>query len=408
MIMRRRLSVLCVLVTVAVIGAGCSRSVDVDTVESSAAKNPRWVSEAFALARKKTHVESISEIPLTPSASTMTVAPSSLPSKPQFVAALSAAGLDPTAAGCIYDGINGTPLATTVGKLLAAATDPLQAATSPTSGLDDATQKQLLVALAPCLDTKTLLTVLAAVSGGSAALSASTTPTTPNLTGIQTLLTSVVKQAGTIPSSINPASLAKAAGVNLTPEQIASLTAAISAAQQLQATNTSQIDFSKIDVTKLSQTQLVALFTALIKGLTPAQLAQLNQVAGVDLQSLNLNIDPSKLTHDQLGSLFLILLPFISAGLSAPSGKPPAGFDPTQIYIPPGTDLSAINPLNFIPQETLISGLERQNGLSAGVSTCLYQKVRVIDPRLLGAAYAGTNLTGAAELLLAVLSCIGT
>jgi hypothetical protein len=398
---------------IAVIGAGCSRSVDVDSVESSTAKNPSWVSKAYADARKKLNADAPLEAPATDeSTTTTTAAPvDGLPPKDQFVAALSATGLDPTAAGCIYDSIEGTPLAATTGKLLASASDPLQAAVANNNGIDEATQKQLLVALAPCLDTKTLLSVLGSVSGASGTATGGTgaTPSTtlPNINAMQTLLASVIKQAGTLSSSVNASSLAKAAGANLTPAQIQALQNAIAAAQNLQTTDTSQIDLSKLDVSKLNQEQLVDLISVLIKGLTPAQLAQLNQVAAVDLQDLNLNIDVSKLSHDELGSLFVVLLPFIAAGISAPGGQAPSGVQPGQIYIPPGTDLSDINPLNFVPQETVVAGLEKQYGLSAGVSTCLYQKVKQIDPRLLGAAYQGTNLTGAAQLLLSVLSCVG-
>ncbi len=401
-----------VIVALALVAVGCSRAVDVDSVATRSAKNPAWVSEAFALARTEaSDVEPLTEGPVS-STSTTTPGGAGLPSKTQFVSALSAAGLDATAAGCIYDSISGTPLATTVANLFTSATNPLQASTLSTS-LDQATQKQLLVALAPCLDTKTLLALLASLSGISpsslvaAGLGGSSTATTiPNLSAIESLVASVAKQSSGIPAGLDAIALAKAAGINLTPAQLAELPSLIATAEQLESSDSSAIDFTKINFSQLSQQQILDLFTALVKGLTPAQLGQLDQVAGIDLQNLNINIDPANLTHDQIGSLFAILLPFIAAGIEAPTGQPPAGIDPSQIYIPPGTDLSAINPLNFIPETDVVAGLVKQ-GLSPGMSACLYERVRLIDPRLLGAAYQGSNLTGAGELLLSVLSCLG-
>jgi hypothetical protein len=264
------------------------------------------------------------------------------------------------------------------------------------AGADEGTQRQLLVALAPCLDTNMLLTVLAAVSGGGGTSG-----------GINALLASVASSAaaGGLPG-VDAASLARTAGVNLTPSQIAALTSAIAAAQAAGVVDTSKIDFSKLDVTKLSKEQVITLLAALLKGLTPAQAAQLNAVAAVDLKALNLNIDPASLNSQQAGALFVLLLPFISAGVAAPSNTPPPGADPGQIYIPPGTDLSSINPLNFVTRDNLIRGLGDQYGIGPAQAGCIYDRVRLIDPRLIGEAYLGRSEQGAAQLLLAFVSCV--
>jgi hypothetical protein len=250
--------------------------------------------------------------------------------------------------------------------------------------------------LAPCLDTNMLLTVLAAVSGGGGTSG-----------GINALLASVASSAaaGGLPG-VDAASLARTAGVNLTPSQIAALTNAIAAAQAAGAVDTSKIDFSKLDVTKLSKEQVITLLAALLKGLTPAQAAQLNAVAAVDLKALNLDIDPASLNSQQAGALFVLLLPFISAGVAAPSNTPPPGGDPGQIYIPPGTDLSSINPLNFVTRDNLIKGLGDQYGIAPAQAGCIYDRVRLIDPRLIGEAYLGRSEQGAAQLVLAFVSCV--
>lgn len=376
--------------------AGCSSSVEVDHVQTSRSRQPAWVTEGLALARASS-ARAAERAELPPLPDPEPAAGSTLMPMPQFVAALGALGLDATAATCIYNGIVGTPLADTVGKLLAAAGDPVAAAT--TGAIDEGSQRQMLVALAPCLDTNTLLTVLAAVTG----IGGSKPSGDGSINALVGAVAGRLATGGGV--SGDPAALARQAGVNLTPAQIQALTAAI-AAQGANPLDTSKIDFSKIDVTKLTRDQIVTLLVALLRGLTPEQQAQLGRLTAVDLQSLNLDVDTSKLSKQEAGALFVVLLPFISAGIAMPTNEPPPGVDPGQIYIPPGTDLSAINPLNFVTKANLIEGLGTQYGIPPAQAGCIYDRLRLIDPRLIGEAYLGRSEQGAAQVVLAFVSCV--
>jgi hypothetical protein len=392
---------LATLVVLAALAGACSRSVDVSESSDPKVVSPQWVQEGLALARKSTP-KPLRRADL-PDVTTTIPPPApptyQLPPEAEFTAALGTLGLDAASAACVYNGIVGTPLAETVGRLLTSATNPIAAVTDPATAdaasVSEATQRQLLVALAPCLDTNMLLTVLAAVTG-----------TGPSGAGsINALLASVVSSAtGPLPK-LDASALAKTAGINLTPAQITALTNAIAAAQAAATVDTSNIDFSKLDVSKLSKEQVITLLAALLKGLTPAQAAQLNALTAIDLKSLNLDIEPGSLSNQQAGALFVLLLPFISAGVAAPTGPPP-GFDPGQIYIPPGTDLSSINPLNFITRDNMIESLGKEYGIAPAQAGCIYDRVRVIDPRLLGEAYLGRSEQGAAQLAFALIGCV--
>jgi len=384
-------------VAFAIVG-GCSSSVEVDRVTSTTKEPPRWVTEGLALARAES-AEALerADLPEAPALQpSPTEAGSSLMPEPQFIAALGALGLDPTAASCIYQGIVGTPLADSVGQLLSVASDPIAAATA--GAIDEGTQRQMLVALAPCLDTNTLLTVLAAVSGIGG--------TAPSGDGsVNSLIAAVGGKLTTQVSGADAAAIAKAAGVNLSPEQIQALVAAIAAAKQAEALDPSKVDFSTLDVSKLTKEQIVTLLAALLRGLTPQQQEQLGRLTAIDLKSLNLDVDVAGLDRQEQGALFVLLLPFISAGVAMPTGAPPPGVDPGQIYIPPGMDLSAINPLNFVSKENLIRGLGEQYDVPPAQAACLYDRLRLLDPRLIGEAYLGLSEQGAAQIALAFISC---
>lgn len=378
------------------IGA-CSSSTEVDRVTTSTKKAPGWVTEGLALARAASaKALERADLPDAPQLQPPPEAGSSLMPEPQFVAALGALGLDPTAASCIYQGIVDTPLADTVGKLLATAADPISAVTA--DAIDEGTQKQMLVALAPCLDTTTLLTVLSAVSGLGGAK-----PTGDG--SLNSLIGAVAGKLGTQVAAGDANAIAKAAGVNLSPAQIQALAAAIAAAQGAQNIDVSKVDFSTLDISKLTKEQIITLLAALLRGLTPQQQDQLGRLTAIDIQSLNLDIDPAALTNQQRGALFVLLLPFISAGVAMPTGAPPPGVDPGQIYIPPGMDLSAINPLNFVKKENVIIGLGEQYDIPPAQAGCLYDRMRLIDPRLIGEAYLGRSEQGAAQVMLAFISC---
>ena len=118
-----------------------------------------------------------------------------------------------------------------------------------------------------------------------------------------------------------------------------------------------------------------------------------------------MQVDTSKLTSEQVGSLLLLLLPYISAGISPVNGTPPPGVDPGKIYVPPGVDLSNINPINFLSKPDFILGLNRQ-GVGTPLAGCLYEKLRLVDPQLIAIAFAGTDLTAVSQISLAVLGCV--
>jgi hypothetical protein len=202
-------------------------------------------------------------------------------------------------------------------------------------------------------------------------------------------------------SSIEQAALA--AGAHLSPQALSALQAA-AVAGALGPVNPATFNLGNVDPAAISGSQAAGLLFALAAGLTENQRQQLVRLANVDLSKINLNIDPSKLTSQQAGGLILLLSPFLSATLSPTSAGPPGGANPGQVYIPPGTDLSAINPLNFVSRENLVAGLMQQ-GIEVNAANCMYDKLRTIDPRLIGLAFAGGGSDGSSQVLLSIIGC---
>ena len=137
---------------------------------------------------------------------------------------------------------------------------------------------------------------------------------------------------------------------------------------------------------------------------SPPGIQKLGTISNLNLAKLDLAIDPDKLTTENGGALLLVLMPFISAQLAPQSGGAPPGVDPGQVYIPPGSDLSGVNPLLFVKRENLISGLMR-DGVAEPVAGCMYDKLRVIDPALLSLSFTGQSLAGGSQLLLTIIGC---
>ena len=52
-----------------------------------------------------------------------------------------------------------------------------------------------------------------------------------------------------------------------------------------------------------------------------------------------------------------------------------------------------------------MAGLAEQ-GIVAGVANCLYDKLRSIDPRLIGLSFTGGSFTGGSQVLLASVGCV--
>jgi hypothetical protein len=359
---------------------------EVATRDVTDAKNPSWVTRGYEIADRYRE----SRKPLSrPSSRTATTEAPVGPSKAQFVATLTAVGVNASTAECIWTGVEGTPIAEKIAPLLSGAGLP---------SFDDATIRQLTVAVAPCIDTQTLLTLLASGTGGSG-------------NGLASLLGALgaTGAAGQLAGLAGggSAQLAQTVGTNLSPQQVAALAAALNAGAlgQLAALDPKNLDLTKLDLNKLSDQELIVLIAALARGLTPEQQNQVRTLANVSLNDLNLQVDPDKLTTEQAGAIFVLLLPFISAGIVPPSPQPPAGGSIDQIYIPPGTDLSSINPLYFVPEQNLVQGLQEQ-GVRGDVAACLYNRLRVLDPRAIALAFSGNDLTAASQVVLSALACV--
>jgi len=372
-----------------------------DTSESS---GPEWYLAGVELARADIlAARPLERAPLT--APPTTVVGDGVPSRDELLASLAAIGIEGDVAACIAGNLS-TPEVAKDGQALLSLVGASGATPDPTASaealsavqeLDEGTTRRLIVALSPCLDTTTLLTLLA----GSGGLSGAGGLSALNGGGLASLLGS------TSVSGLNANQLAGAAGANLSPSQLAALTAFLAGISQgrLGGLDVNAFDISKLDLANLSPEQLILLLAALARGLSPEQSTQLTSLAGVDLGRLGLNIDTSKLTTQQAGALLVLFLPFFGSGLQPAGQTPPPGGDPNQLFVPPGLDLSNINPLLFVPRENLILGLN-QSGVSTPVAGCLYDRLRVINPQLIALAFAGTNLTATGQILLATFQCL--
>ncbi len=403
-----------------VAGVGCSQSAEFDqaakpaeakTVSKPAAKKvtmPGWVTTGFELAEREinkrrplTRPETSPEFRVDDESET-----TGLPSKTEFVALLQAAGLDAKSAECVYTNVSTGPVAqvaaTLIGSLTgSAATLGSIAGGSPLAGLDQAEIQQFLVAIAPCIPAETMVALLAAAGGSTG------TPSLDSLASLAGLspstLAALVAAIGSSPGNVDIAALAKIAGVTLTPEQAGALQAILSGTIPGVA-DPSKIDFANLDPATLGPEGVTQLLFGLAAGLTESQRQQLVRVANVNLSKLDLELDPSTIGTDQAGALLVLLLPFLSASFAPPAGGAPVGSDPGSIYVPPGTDLSTVNPLYFVQRENLVAGLMGE-GVNENAAGCLYDKLRTIQPAVLGQLFSGNWSGGGSEALLAVVGC---
>jgi len=414
------------VIAVGVLAASCARSGEYsgeiassDSPTTTAAPEkvtpggsggPKWYTDGVAASRKEiAGLDELKRPSITaPPSTVVPVVDTGLPPRTQFVSALSALGIQTGSAGCIYDQISTGPAtadAAGIFKLLQAQTSggkSLDATTvAAVQKIDAGSIKRFIVSVAPCLDTTTLLALLAQTGGlgGGGVGSAGST------TGLALL----VSQLGTVGLGGLSGLNLSAATTKLPTDQTAALAAFLAgiAGGKIGNLDVSKFDISKLDITKLSVEQIVLLFAAFARGLTSDQSKQLNTLAGVDLAKLGLAIDSSKLSNDQAGALLVLFLPFLSTGLQPAGSAPPAGADPGQIYVPPGADLSQINPLYFVPRDNVILGLARQ-GVGEQLGGCIYDKLRVINPQLIGLAFGGTDISAAGQILLALFGCVLT
>ncbi len=370
------------------------------------AKIPHWVTAGFDEANR----EIARRTPLTRPPITATNK-KKLPSKAEFLTLMAAAGINQRSASCIYENISTNADVSQSTALLINAlaeapnTGRSEASTNVVDQLDQGQIQQFLVAVAPCIDSQTLIALLAVLGGRS----------TSGISGLDSRLAGLsVEQIAAIAAAAGPnptpegiATAAAAVGVTLTAPQLAALEAALLAGggAVLAGVDPKNQDLSNIDPAKLGPAGVASVLFAVSAGLTETQRQQLIHVANVNLSKIQLAVDPAKVSTQQGGALLLLLLPFISAQVAPNAGGPPPGSDPTQVYVPPGTDLSSINPLNFVSRENLVAGLAAQ-GIAPGVANCIYDKLRVIDPRLIGLSFTGGSLQGGSQVLLAAAGCV--
>lgn len=412
------------VVVMALIAAGCAQSNEYSgetpTAQSPTSTSkvaagdrarpsgPKWYlrglasADAELAAARRVAPRTSSPTPTTPGTP---IPVSGLPPKATFVAGLTSLGLTPAIAECMYTNISNAGTGKDAAKLvnlLVASTGKSDGVTALAAlqGLDQSSIIRFVVSVAPCIDSSTLLSLLGR-GGGGIASAAGAGSLTSLLGGLST-----VKLPAIDPGVIN--GIVASIGAGLSSSQLATLAATIGGAAkgQFGAVDLANVDLSKLDLTKLTSDQVVLLFAVLLKGLSPNQQGQLQQLANVNLAKLGVTIDPTKLTPDQYGPLVLLLLPYFASAINLAAGnQAPPGADPTKLYVPDGLDLSQINPLYFVSREALISALGAQ-GVAATFAGCIYDRLRVLDPRLIGIAFDGSNLAATGQLLLGVLNCI--
>ena len=376
-----------------------------------------------------------------------------LPSMKDFVAALAQAGIAESNASCLYEAIAAGGADGSNAKILqllvaqdGEAVDP--DAVTAVQSIDQDSIPRFIGTVLPCVDTSTLFSLIAAVGlssvggslggagglssvggslGGAGGLSSvggslggALSSAGGSLGGALSSAGGSLGGAGTLAALLGAAgsvnlggvtsasitALVAAAGGNLDSSQLASIAALLIGAlggQKLSSLDTA--DISNLDLSKLDDSQATLLVALIIKGLTDSQQSQFSKLAGVNIASLGLKIDPSKVRPDQQGALLVLLLPFLANGINLlPGAIAPAGADPTQIYIPEGLDLSQINPLLFVSKANFTNALN-VSGITTEFGACVYDQVKLLDPRALGLILAGLAPEGVAQLILAIIAC---
>lgn len=397
MFLRTRHRVAVPLVVAALVASSCAgtNEVDVNAVGGDAGTDQSsrdWLNEGFALAAEMQRRSGGRSIELTLNGDGGSTSSGS-PSSTAIVTALTAAGLPEDQAECIAGGLENNP---------AVADDVLSAFTaidpnaSPevalaTLAADESTLTSMLLVLTPCLDAGTVSLLGGLSSAGEL------DPAT------LLALASSGDLDPTLLAGVDVAGLAAAAGGNLSPAELAALQSYL-ATGNLGAL--AGVDLSQLDLSALTPQQAPLLLLALLSGLSNQQVGQLTQLANIQLDQLELGIDASELTPEQLGALVLLISPIAAAGVSSTGGVPPAGADPNQIYIPAGADLSQINPLTFINRDDLTAQAER-DGTDPATAGCLYDNLRAIDPGTLASIFANQgNPLAVGQVLVAAIECV--
>jgi hypothetical protein len=315
--------------------AGCSASTD---YEAPAAKSdadadavPHWIREGVRLARESKG-GTVSTSPKGATTTTVAGSSTSLPSREVVVAALAGLGVGADQAGCVYDSVSANPrTASDVATLLAGVSTGTDGAAPSLGALTEESVNGLVASIAPCLDQATMLALLAAGSGVGA---------DDGVAAFASLLSSaqgidLTKLAGFDPNAI---AAAVAGGLGQQQQQqLAALLGAVGKAQTSILTDNplAKIDIRNLNLSTLTPQEMPLLVLALLQGLTGDQQGQLAALTKVKLDELNINIDPDKLTPDEIGSLLLILSPLLAGAISTTPPTPGPG-GTGQVYIPPG------------------------------------------------------------------------
>lgn len=415
--MKRLVCSLVVLATFALV-AGCSASSDVPDAATAPSEPtpkhpaPHWVTTGIALAKTSESSGSGSSRQGSGASSAVNGSGASdsdnpaLPPREQVVPLLTQAGLSDSQATCVYNGVAANPQVatdiTTLLKALSAAQGPSGTTSSTNalaalSTLSPDTGKRLLVAIAPCLDSTTLFALLSTSGGGGGSIGLDSISALATKSGGKPLPTIPVLTASQITALVSG---------SLSAAQKTQLQQVLTGAAALNKGKLPGLDLDKLDLTKLSPDQYSLLLAALVNGLTTAQQGQLLSLAKVDLNKLNLKIDPAKLKPEELGQLLLLISPLLAASINPNGFGLPAGADPTQIYIPPGTDLSQLNPLLFLSRDDVVAAAAAQGG-NPILTGCLYDKLRALRPVVLARFFSTSgDQLATAEVLLSAISCV--
>ncbi|HBX78736.1 MAG TPA: hypothetical protein DEG43_13915 [Acidimicrobiaceae bacterium] len=300
---------------------------------------------------------------------------------------LTALGLTPDQASCVLGAIESDPA---LADLSAGLFGPN--AVQPTEGQTAA----LLAAVSPCVDPAVLLSLFSGSGGGSLPLGD---------------YTAALQQAKDIVASGQQAlEVAQLAAGKLGPEAVANLQALLTAASAAGAAQATQaltgINLASLDLAKLNPEQLAVLIAAVLRGMSDPQRQELLKLGNLNLALFPGGADLSSMTPEQVGTLLLLISPILASTVSSSPTGPPPGVDPGQIYLPPGTDLSNINPLLFAKKSDIVAELMK-SGLPEATAGCLFERLRLLSTTTLAAIFSSTPSEAAqAEVGLIVISCI--
>ena len=325
-------------------------------------------------------------------------------------AALVAAGLSTTQAQCIAGLVSSNPsLAGDLSKVVQgisganlSAEQATTAAIGAAASLSPDRTAQIALSLAPCLDGAALAALIGA-AGTSGATSAQ---------GLIGLLSSATGLGASALKSANPndiAALLRTVGTALPPDQLSALLAA--AASVLGggvSSGLAGIDLSKLNLSSLSAEQIGLLLALLVQLLPPGALGQLGQLGNINLSGLKLDLDPTAVQAGQLGALLLLLTPALGQALKPIDLGPPPGGNAGQIYVPPGTDLSNLNPLIFLNTQDLLNATRLEH-IPDSVTLCALQTLRSVSTVAIGKLFTDSpeNLGTIGSVVATLLSCLG-